>query len=372
MLIQWLDERIAGQAELVLLPEGEPLPYFPQHLSQCVCFLGFTDRAGAEHVAGSAFWICRAASDELRHELKFAYLVTAAHVLDAIRKKSAGKDCVLVRVNTVDGASKWIRTYLGSWKVHSDSATDIAVLKFGPLGEEWDHICWPDHAFVNSQKSGVENPMLIDVAEYRIELGDEVYFPGLFWPHKGKIRNLPIVRFGNISCLRGEKVSTEFGMTDAYLVEARSIGGLSGSPVFINLISSQRELKVGKNDAFYGRFHLEQSPSSFRLLGLMHGHFKAPDMEPKAARTLREWEKINMGIAIVIPAEKILEAIQENYMAEEQEEIAEYERKKRSYAAPDSVPATGETQTTSAGLEIPVPSKAQFFDDLQKASRKKD
>jgi hypothetical protein len=38
-----------------------------------------------------------------------------------------------------------------------------------------------------------------------------------------------------------EKVAASFGDADAYLVEARSIGGLSGSPVFIDLLASRRE-----------------------------------------------------------------------------------------------------------------------------------
>jgi hypothetical protein len=68
---------------------------------------------------------------------------------------------------------------------------------------------------------------------------------------------------------------------------------------------------------------IRQSPSSFRLLGVMHGHFRIPygetDSHPDASTVDEEREKLNMGIAIVIPAEKILEVIPQ-FMAEEMEE----------------------------------------------------
>jgi hypothetical protein len=85
-----------------------------------------------------------------------------------------------------------------------------------------------------------------------------------------------------------------------------------------------------------------------------------------------ERERLNMGIAIVIPAERILEVVTQ-FMAEETEEIAQFEKKKRSYAVPDSVPdARTPMQKTAQGEEIPVPTTDQFFDDLKKISRKKD
>ena len=67
-------------------------------------------------------------------------------------------------------------------------------------------------------------------------MGDEVFVVGLFRHRHGTQRNIPIVRVGNLAALTEEKVATnDFGLVDAYLIEARSIGGLSGSPVFLNL-----------------------------------------------------------------------------------------------------------------------------------------
>jgi hypothetical protein len=90
--------------------------------------------------------------------------------------------------------------------------------------------------------------------------------------------------------LRGEKVATSFGDADAYLVEARSIGGLSGSPVFIDLLASRRVPKKTKlaelleNGIEDIQMPIRQSPSSFRLLGVMHGHLHSPQRDGLSSR----------------------------------------------------------------------------------------
>jgi hypothetical protein len=52
----------------------------------------------------------------------------------------------------------------------------------------------------------------------------------------GRQRNIPIVRIGNVASMPHEPVATKNrGAIEAYLVEARSVGGLSGSPVLVQL-----------------------------------------------------------------------------------------------------------------------------------------
>jgi hypothetical protein len=64
----------------------------------------------------------------------------------------------------------------------------------------------------------------------------------------GRKRNIPIVRTGNISMIPSEKVPGiqirrgESVESEVYLIEARSVGGLSGSPVFIRGIRPRPEL----------------------------------------------------------------------------------------------------------------------------------
>ena len=149
----------------------------------------------------------------------------------------------------------------------------------------------------------VTESVLIDHA---VGLGDEVFITGLFKHHSGVKRNIPIVRVGNLAALSEEKVFTKkYGPMEAYLIEARSIGGLSGSPVFLNLGLTryiEKEIK-----------HAQGGPIFF-LLGLIHGHYdvinSSEDNEINLSEDALTNDKVNSGIAIVVPMYKINEAIQ--------------------------------------------------------------
>ncbi len=102
-----------------------------------------------------------------------------------------------------------------------------------------------------------------------------------------------------------EPVQTKaLGAIDAYLVEARSIGGLSGSPVFVHLSGVRR-----------GSLTLGQEPIYW--LGLMHGHFDLERLETDVVESDILMDiKVNMGIAIVVPVSKILEVLNQDEFAE--------------------------------------------------------
>ena len=69
-----------------------------------------------------------------------------------------------------------------------------------------------------------------------IGIGDEVFMVGLFHRHTGRDRNEPIIRVGNIASLPSAPVPLDEGeKAEAILIEPRSIGGLSGSPVFVHM-----------------------------------------------------------------------------------------------------------------------------------------
>ena len=88
-----------------------------------------------------------------------------------------------------------------------------------------------------------------------------------------------------------EPIPTKKGSIEGYLIEARSIGGLSGSPVFV-----RESVAVGVG-AFY-------------LMGLMHGHWDIPPEDKNDTVDTTDANKaVNMGIAIVVPTRKILEVI---------------------------------------------------------------
>ena len=330
-----------------MIEEGESLSYVPPEILRCVVFLGYKDSSGLEHIEGSAFWIVNES-----YEHHPAYLVTANHVIDEIRKKSIG---VGIRFNPKSGdKADWESVCIDRWKRHPDDSVDVAILQAPLFG---DHECWPIEVFFTEQS--------IKEDLKGIDLGDEIFFPGWFWPHRTE-KNLPIVRIGNVSALRGEKVSTRLGLMDAYLVEARSIGGLSGSPVFVDVLRNKVSKEI--NPRAIGRFR-------FRLLGLMNGHFLGTEKEidQKTNKIPKEeLDRLNMGIAFVTPAEKIVEGL-EVFMEGDKKASEEYKNSNRAFVAFDSAPQSNvSSQITHTGAEIPIPTEKIVFPDLKKASRKKE
>jgi hypothetical protein len=157
------------------------------------------------------------------------------------------------------------------------------------------------------------------ISKEQIGLGTEVFLVGLFAHHFGKRKNIPIVRVGNISAMPEELVETRMGKIDAYLVEARSLGGLSGSPVFANL---------GVVRMHDGQLQMRTGDPFLYLLGLMHGHWdlRVSEIDDDVVDNTGI-QRVNMGIGIVVPAQKIIEVInQPRIVQAEAEHEAELRR----------------------------------------------
>lgn len=114
---------------------------------------------------------------------------------------------------------------------------------------------------------------------------------------------------------------------DVYLVESQSIGGLSGSPVFIDVRTAQTTRPP--RSGYTPRADEASSPVRFRLLGLIHGHFGFDHIADGIADDGKEKIHINMGIAMVVPAEKILEALA-GYASEEEMEANNFRERKNA------------------------------------------
>jgi hypothetical protein len=176
------------------------------------------------------------------------------------------------------------------------------------------------------------------IEEYTIDTGDEIVITGMFFSHLGQQKNIPIVRIGNIAAMPDEPVPTDRGLMEAYLVEARSIGGISGSPVFTHMaIRPSSTLTTPP-----GRKEIKASSKVHYLLGLVHGHYTINTQEEWVAKTSQQVGDMNAGIAIVVPATKIMETINQAALFGEQEKHARIMRERtiaRSGAKADSVPS---------------------------------
>jgi len=133
--------------------------------------------------------------------------------------------------------------------------------------------------------------------------GDDVVLIGLFPNRYGDRRNLPIVRAGIIAAMPEEKFRFRGKWIDAYLIETRSIGGLSGSPVFLY------------------RYGSRSNESQTWLLGVVRGHYGAVSTDIVDAEDAGV-ETANMGISVVTPAEKLFTLLdQVRHLDEADEDI---------------------------------------------------
>ena len=256
----------------------------PDEIRKCVAFIGYQWISGPK-LAGTVFFVFMEIPGIPLH---FAYGITAKHVIDAVNKNSSdGK--AFIRFNTKDGATAVVQTECSDWVNHpTNRGVDVAALPM-TLGGILDHLYYPVAGFATDDV----------VSQQQIGVGDDVFLTGLFVNHYGRDRNVPIVRVGNIAAMPEDRVATrDFGNIEAYLVEARSIGGLSGSPVFVMMGIQRRGGNI-----------VAGSPQFF-LLGLMHGHFDLP--QPAVDTVVEDTTgtgNVNVGIGIVVPARQILEVL---------------------------------------------------------------
>lgn len=259
-------------------------------MRNCVVFL-YLKVKGQLRPAGTAFFVFRTIPGHPGRTL--GVLLTAHHVIRGITRASDDRK-VVVRANGRGGGAQTFETSVDDW-TQPDSSVDCAMLLWVP----------PPDAEVAFGGWVLDDGVATDdvMRAEGIGIGEEVFMVGLFRNHLGRDRNEPILRVGNIAALPVDPISTkDYGAMRAILIEARSIGGLSGAPVFAHLGG----VRVGGD----GRVSMDDGKGRpFFLLGLMHGHWDALDTEVDAQMLDPEIEKLNMGIGIVVPAEQIMGAI---------------------------------------------------------------
>jgi len=179
-----------------------------------------TEEAAQEGIAAGGTGFLAIVPSEENPGYGYVYAITNRHVIDAPFCSP------VVRINTLQGDTE-IREYKQEdWIPHPDG-DDIAAVQIKDIQPERLKL-WaiPLREFANEDK----------LAEFEIGPGDEVFTVGRFITHSGLQRNLPSVRFGNISMMPEEEIADHRGHKQKlYLVEVRSLRGSSGSPVFVYL-----------------------------------------------------------------------------------------------------------------------------------------
>lgn len=300
--MHWFTERPRQPVALHSFLRDKLLAYFPEELLKCVTFVGYKDQHGEHHLSGSGFWVSRADPNDTGQTHRLAYFVTAAHVIDKVRESSADQR-VWLRVNTKNAGQTWQDTPEAIWKHHPHDVTvDLAVAKMG-IEARLDHAAWPLESLVAN--NNLDTPQ---TGDRKVELGDELCIAGLFHPHKGEKRNIPLVRIANVAALRDEPVTNKDGAPmDVYLAEVHSMGGLSGSPVFVDIATAKTAFPP--SSGWMAAAYPPASLARFKLFGIVHGHFGG-EVDPDAiVEDGKRKLAINFGIAMVIPAEKICEIL---------------------------------------------------------------
>jgi len=147
--------------------------------------------------------------------------------------------------------------------------------------------------------------------------GDEVFFIGRYVDAEGKAHNAPTVRSGILSTCPAEPILQDkmHHRQESFLVEARSLSGYSGSPVFVTpsaFIQSSGEF--GGAPAVR---HLSHGPCY--LLGIDWGHTHWRESVD---------EKIyvsNSGMMTILPAMKLLSLLDIEEFAEMRREVEQIE-----------------------------------------------
>ena len=186
------------------------------------------------------------------------YAVTNQHVIDG--------GFTVLRVNTLKSEYDIIETKPESWIKHGED--DLALCPFQPSVDVHD-----------IRIVGLQDFVTEDLVKtHNIGPGDEIFMVGRYTEHAGKKKNLPIVRFGNIAMNPNEPTPNCLGkQREHFLLEARSVSGFSGSPVFVY-------------DVPFNRAGVREKPFFCFFLGIDCGHLPVYD------------KPLSAGIAAVIPA----------------------------------------------------------------------
>ncbi len=250
------------------------------------------------------------------------YAVTCRHVIEAAL--NAGR--TFLRLNKTDGGADDIVSVSSDW-VHSER-TDISISRLSlPRGFDY----WP---YPLSARDSTERDLIP---------GCGVFFVGMFrqLPGSGVVQAL--VRSGTIARPHvAVPIEIKPGIeqsVEAHLVEARSWGGESGSPVFVydeyqrtedsDPISRSTWISPGFERRYFGDIRkprmIRASEVHPELLGLLYGHFEIPTDVTRGEKRIGG-VAVNSGIAVVIPVSEIIKTLMSEPLMDDRRALMEEQK----------------------------------------------
>jgi|SRR5579862_298089 len=262
------------------------------------------------------------------------YVVTAGHVVKA--------GATVVRLNTKPQGGEpagseaiSITTWLPG------DPDDLAVAPIEPPDEyRHDIAAIPMQAYLDEDQA----------TEGVIGVGDECLIPGRFLRHQGGDRNRPLIRFGNVAAWPAERIHIErLGHSqESVFIEARSLSGYSGSPVF-----AYQGARISEDSMWV---EPGTEPTRFWFLGVDYLHFndfaEVVGADRKTPVSPTQFAKEHSGFAAVIPAWRVCDLLNADVLRRQREENEEMWEKER----PSDTEAELDTSTSESEFER--------FDDL--------
>lgn len=158
---------------------------------------------------------------------------------------------------------------------------------------------------------------------------DRIIFPSMLINFMGLSKNYPVVRNGTIALIPKEKVPLKYKVgskeiitkQEVILVDATSIPGASGSPIFLwpGPRLKNKTFQIGGTKSY--------------LIGIMHGFYPAWPQEIIELETIeaKAMYQENSGIAIIFPSWKLNDIFkQEKFLNRIEELKSEIENKQNS------------------------------------------
>lgn len=265
----------------------------PDAIAKSVVYVGFTELDEDEgeerdHICGTAF----VAEHDDRGRI-FKYLFTADHVVRDI----AGKKSWL-RVNLKSGGTEKVSLRNTVWFTHPRENID-ATACISSLGGRFDVEGVPTERFIINEANREERG---------VGIGDDCFTLGLFALVSGQHQNTPLLRYGTLAMIPRDPIRTRrYGSMQAFLAETRSLPGASGAPVFVreSLRLPMQVTRPGKTEANV----YPTASGSFFLLGLTHGFWDSESLDEEEFPEYEGFEAHNLGLSIVVPAEKLIDII---------------------------------------------------------------
>jgi hypothetical protein len=358
----FVDKRVFGKTRYWAAEPRDWHMAFPIQLRGTAVFLGLGSTPDDPDAAygGTGFFMSVEEEGE-----RFTYLVTADHNVSEMYADRSRYP--IARLNDELGNAYSLSLSNVRWFTHpTDASVDVAVCEFNPprrgmfsIGRE---NCVNHGVFSTTQSFGI---------------GDEVVIVGLFRFAYSKRTNVPIVRTGNLAMIPPDPVPVKepYSHMEAYLVEARSLGGLSGAPAFIG----ETMVMELKPDPLTGDPRQVAMRGGFAFLGLTHGHWDINEADLNAALPAAQEGGVNIGVAIIVPAYKILEVLDSDELRERrQSQVKQRKAEEHDKAALPVMDSGFDSQQSnfdraaSALFQVPKSAVDEAEAKRPKRKRKKD